>query len=788
MTTSDSDTRVRVTPLAPHGPLATAREIGSRVAPTGIWLSAALISSVALAAIHSPLTPLPGVVTILFVPGAAVMSILRTRPASSAGRAVLAVCLSMLVVMVVGGTASLLGPHIGISRPLDTATESVIWALIALGVLAIGAAERRDPVAWIFEGAGTPNIIGVVTSSLLVLISILGVAELNHTGDIHLAVFGTILDVGVLLAGIAGGWDRESRWPLSILLFGASLALLLSTSLRGGHLYGSDVQREFGVAWSTVHAGVWRIPADHDPYASMLSLTVLPAVLRSVTKLRLTAFFELVVPAILALLPVAVFTSVRSVPRWVTSGRTAPRPGLALGVVTGIIVSSVAFSSDLVSITRQAMATTMLAALVMVLFDRSMSKRSSQIVIGLLILAISFTHYTTSYLLAAVLVCAWLVSLLWERGSLVVPRGEVERHRKSVSSRRMLNGTLVILAVVAAFGWNLGITRNSALSAPSGAVATNGVGIVASTNTSLLPPDQLEHLLVGELRQSAKYIVPVPGSTLVHLTTAAAPATRGIASSLTGFWNKLNLIVTEGIWVVLGVALLYGIFRLGRRRSYAFTSDLVGLGVTGLILGGLLRTSGTLASFYDPERAAIITAILLATPATMLLDDFLPRRTSSMRTKETWLARASFIVGFLYVAVLVIEATGLGALLVGGEAPGSLSASDVNVDDFAVSTPEVATAAWLRSNVKYPNIVQADYHGGLVLLSQPGSYDLVGEIMPAGVDRGAYIYLSHFNLVDGISQADANGGGSWTLYHSTLGFFNRYFYVVYSTGTTRVYH
>jgi uncharacterized membrane protein len=748
-------------------------------------LVAALVLSVALGAVHSPITPLPGVVTILVIPGAAVMSILRTRPASIEGRVVLGVCLSMLVVMVVGGAASLLGPHFGIAQPLDTVTQSVIWVIIAMGVLAAGAATHRDPVTWIFEGVNTPSVVGVLTSSLLVLISILGVAELNHTGDIHLAVFGTVLDVGVLLVGIAGGWSRESRWPLSTLLYGASLALLLSTSLRGGHLYGSDIQKEFDVAWNTVRAGVWHIPANHDPYASMLSLTVLPAVLHSVTKLRLLAFFQLVVPAILALLPVAIFASVRSVPRWVTNGRTVPRPGLALAVVTGIVVSSVAFSSDLVSISRQAMATTMLAALVMVVFDRSMSKRSSQIIIGLLIVTISFTHYTTSYLLAAVLVCAWPISLIWERGWLVVPRAEIEQHRKSIRFRRILNGSLVILAVVAAFGWNLGITRNSALTAPSGAVATKGVGIGASTLSALLPPRELERLLVGEYKQTAKYIVPVRGSGGVHLVAATAPSTTGIAPSLDVPWNKVDFIATEGIWLILGIALLYGVFRLGRRRTYAYSSDLVGLGVTGLLLGGILRSSGTLASFYDPERAAIITAMLLAAPATMLLEDFVSRRKSAKTSKETRFTRISIII---YVGILAVGATGIGALVVGGVAPGSLSANDGNVNDFTVSAPEFATAAWLRIEAKSPAIVQADPHGQLVLLSELGTYDLIDEIMPPEVDRGAFIYLSQVNLADKISQADVDGGSYATSYRSTIQFFEQHFYVVYSTGATRVYH
>jgi uncharacterized membrane protein len=763
-------------------------EMGSRGLSTGLWLGAALALSVVLGAVHSPLVPLPGVVTLLIIPGASIMATLRTRPANVAARVVLGVCLSMMFVMVVGGVISLLGPHVGIAHPLDPESQRYVWAFIGVGILALSVVSRRDPVTWMFEGVRAPSLVAMLTSGVLVVISILGVAQLNHTGNSRLAIVGTVLDAAVLVTGIAGGWRRDSKWSLTTLLYGATLALLLSTSLRGGHLFGWDVQQEFGVALNTVQAGVWRIPANHDPYASMLSLTVLPAILQSLVKLRLLAFFQLVVPAILALLPVAIFVSVRSVPRWVTSGRVAPRPGLALAVVSGIIVSSVAFSSDLVSITRQAMATTMLAALVMVMLDRTMTKRSSQVVIGLLIIEISFTHYTTSYLLAAVLLCAWFVCLVWDRGSFIVPRSEIEQHRKSVESRRILNGALVILSLAAAFGWNIGITRNYALSAPSGAVATKGVGLGGTTLSALVSPTQLENLLVHELSQSAKYIVPVPGARLVHLIAATTPTTKGVLPSLATFWNKLDFIATEGIWLILGVALLYGVARLGRRRQYAYSSDLIGLGVTGLLFGGLLRSSGTLSSFYNPERAAIITAILLATPATIFLDDLVSRRPSANRARNLWLGGLSLAAVVAYVSVLVVGATGLSALLIGGNAPGSLSRGDVNVDNFTVSSSEFATAQWLRARVTSPNIVQADLHGQLVLLSEPGSYDLINEIVPPEVDKGAYVYLSKVNLAGNVSQASADDGNYATVYRSTVQFFDQHFYVVYSTGGTRVYH
>lgn len=768
--------------------LLLAEERAPKVSTTGLWLALTLLLSFALALAHSPLTPLPGVVTLLLVPGAAIMSLLDARPGSTAGRVVLAVCLSMMTVMVVGGVVSLVGPHLGIAHPLDVWPETVIWSLLAICVLMTGAAQRRDPVRWIFEGVRATRLTGPAVAAVLVLISILGVAQLNHSGDDRLAVLGTTLDVLALLAGVIGGWNRSSRWPLNALLYGASLALLLSTSLRGGHLFGWDIQQEFGTASTTSHDGVWRIPANHDPYGAMLSLTVLPVILHSLVKLRLLAFFQLVVPAIMALLPVAVFSTIRRVPRWITTGRPSPRPGLAFAVVVALIISSVAYSSELVSITRQAMALTLLTALVMVLFDRAISKHSAQILIGLLIVTISFTHYTTSYLLAVILAGAWPVGVLWSKGWIGTPRIQRERHRYAVQSRNVINGALVAVAVVAALGWNLAITRNDALTEPAGAIVSNGTGFEASTNSVHVSPFRFEQILVDELKKPYDWLVRVPGSRLVRLFDAPVPATRGVIPSLGGLWKELSFLAVESLWVMLGIALVYGVYRLGRRRSYEYSSDLVGLAVVGLGLGVILRFSGTLAAFYDPERAAIFTAILLSAPVTLFLDDVASYLGNLRHFRHVQVVRVMSGIGLALVATLIVANSGLGALMFGGQAPGSLSANDVNVDDFTVSAPEVATARWLRTNVNAEGLVQTDYFGQIVMHAEPGRYHLVTEIVPAEIDTGAYVYLSATNLGRDLAQAETPDGVYQAAYRTTLRFFNQKFYVVYSTGATRVYH
>jgi uncharacterized membrane protein len=741
---------------------------------------AALVSSVVLSLIHSPIAPLPGVVTLLFIPGAAVLSNLGTRPANTAGRIVLAVCLSMTVVMVIGFVASVMGQPIGIAHPLSATTQSILWSFLAVVLLVVSAVRRRDPVMWIVQGVNTSQLFGVLASGLLVVISILGVAQLNNSGNNGLAIFSISLDVVVLLAGVVIGWKRTNRWPFSTLLYFASLAFLLSTSLRGGHLYGWDIQEEFGVAAHAIKVGAWDIPANGDPYASMLSLTVLPAILHSLVKLRLLAFFQLVVPAILALLPVAVFSTVRNVPRWITSGRSLPRPGLAYAVVVGLVISSVAYSSVLMSVTRQAMALTLLTGLVMVLFDRTVIKRRAQILVGVLLVAIAFTHYTTSYLLAAIFVGAWVGSWMWSSGWIGISRAKIERHRHDVRSRKVLNLVLVGVAIVAAFGWNLGVTRNTALQAPASALTAKGAGISSSIQSETISARQFEQVLVSQLKKIDSYIVPVRGASSIHIVGDKISNLPGLVSALFGSWSELNFLTQESQWILLGIALAYGLFRLARRRSYEYSADLVGLGIAGLLVGGVLRFSGTLASFYSPERAAIFTVILLAAPMTLFLDDFVDSFSDRRIVKTVLGAGAAFLV------FLVVQATGLGTLLAGGQPPGSLTADGVNAEDFTVSTQELATAVWLREHVTSPDIVQSDLFGQLALLSEPGSYDLISEIVPPEVDSSAYIYLTPVNLFNGLSQAGTSV--YQTSYRSNVRFFNRNFYVVYSTGSTRVYH
>jgi uncharacterized membrane protein len=147
----------------------------------------------------------------------------------------------------------------------------------------------------------------------------------------------------------------------------------------------------------------------------------------------------------------------------------------------------------------------------------------------------------------------------------------------------------------------------------------------------------------------------------------------------------------------------------------------------------------------------------------------------------------SLVAGVGLVAVYVLWATGLGTLVFGGYPPGSLTGEGLNAQQFTISTSEFATATWIRNHTNANDIVQTDLFGQLALLSVPGKYALVSEIVPPGSDVGSYIYLSTPNLLYHNSQAETPDGSYYTQYRTPIAFFNEQYSVVYSTGSTRVY-
>jgi uncharacterized membrane protein len=102
----------------------------------------------------------------------------------------------------------------------------------------------------------------------------------------------------------------DSNLIYVLALFSISFSILLCFNLRTNYVFGCDINLEyyeFGTTYATSH---W-IPSSL--YSSCLSITILPAILSSLTGINGLLIFKFMYPLILSFLPVVMFTIYR---RW----------------------------------------------------------------------------------------------------------------------------------------------------------------------------------------------------------------------------------------------------------------------------------------------------------------------------------------------------------------------------------------------------------------------------------------------------------------------------------------
>ena len=106
------------------------------------------------------------------------------------------------------------------------------------------------------------------------------------------------------------------------------------------------------------------------------------------------------------------------------------------------------------------------------------------------------------------------------------------------------------------------------------------------------------------------------------------------------------------------------------------------------------------------------------------------------------------------------------------------------------STPdaqEKATAEWLATAVPPQRIVFADYFGQLRLDQFTSLRNAVfNDVTPRTIDRDAWVFASTTNVVNHQTWAATNSGLLDIVF--PVQFLDQYFNIVYSTGTTEVFH
>ena len=697
---------------------------------------------------------------LLTVPGSLLLRALRVRRRAVAAFPLYVPCASLVVLVGAALAVDLLGPPFTLDKPLATLPLLISLEVVCLLLAVVAAtAPRNAGVPW----RALPARPLLAWPLLLPAAAAAGAVLFTNGHGRGVAIAAVAAAVAALVIGVVMA-HRWSPAQLSMLLFGAGLALVWSFTIRGRFLYGFDIATEIQVVDFTFAQGVWRTAHPDDAYGAMLSLTVLPTLLQGLTGISGLVLLKAVYPALLALFPVGVFAIARRVV-----------PARYAFVVAALLAGQAYFFQHLPGIARQEVALVLYVALMAAVLDRRLRSPAHLTLVALLACGVVVSHYATTYLAIATLAAAVVLQLVVSFFR-PLPRVSVPL-------------VVALVAAVAAAGVWYGAVTHSTANLEQFAEnirdrgpdllpnARPGQSIIQSYLQGNAPMriSAAEYEREGreEYRRSREYVKPplAAWADEHELRDAAVPADRERAGPIVDL-SQILRVLTGQLANVLAIA--GAIMLLFARRSSGLARQLgvLGLGTLGVLL--LARLSGTAADAYNQERAYLQTMVTLGVGLAFALQ----------LTSRRW-PRTVVVAAALSVLLIAISASGLRGVALGGPTPTNLANAGEDYERFFVSEPELAAGRWLHQ-VPESKLVYADRYGQLRVRAATGRDDgLLEELTPKTLDQDAWIYATRTNLEAG--RARGSLGGRYARYRWPAGFIRERYDLVYTNGSSAVY-
>jgi uncharacterized membrane protein len=408
--------------------------------------------------------------------------------------------------------------------------------------------------------------------------------ELLFTGAI-------ILSLGNMLAFVS--LQAKSRnFHFLFVLFLTTFILINMYDIRFGSLQGSDVLYEFQTARTTTEQGTWALERPGwNYYLSAISVSFVPSLLSEITGLNMFLTFEITMRMVAALLPLALFLTVKEI------FRSSKLAGLS-----ALLFSQLYFNFTLLpSLMRQFMAEIALVLTIFILV-RMYRKKSSNLWAWVIPLTISVFglaayHYTVAYWAVVIL----LLLFLFELAVLSLPKRilQIIKGSQLIHGRRLFRAEYFLLFLVLLISWT---------------VVTNLAPFVANLH------NELYLLSGGKSIASGQYQVDwLAGSPAGPITTAWF-LLEGILAAI-GFVYFILKVPKETRHLPWAIGALVMFAAVAMWISPSFSGGLIYLDRVYLI-GSIFFTTfsaGFLLKINSKFKFLIVIFILLNLPINMLL-------------------------------------------------------------------------------------------------------------------------------------------------------------------------
>jgi len=666
---------------------------------------------------------------------------------------------SLAAIMGSGLAVDLVGPLLGVARPLATAPLLVGLVLSCAAMVAVatrrGAPSLRDYMNF------QPRL-RESWALILPLLAWVGAMRLtNHHGN-------TVAVLAVTLTGVAllAGSIRARRATASgsvILIYCVALSLMWGFSLRSHFVFGFDIAGEYHNFVSVARAGVWHASNRDNAYGATLSLTVLPSSLAALTGASPLLVLKVIYPAMFASFAVAVFLLARGV----------LRDGFAYFAALFLLVQSYLFE-ELPAIARQEIGLLFFVCLIAAVVDRHLSVRQRAALITGLGMGLAVSHYSTAYLAIVVLAVAVVL--------------EVARSVLTKSHTRGLAPVAVALAstLLASAVWYGPVTHssqnvsrfteelnNKGLSLLPNAGGQGIINAYLTGNTQKrVSATEYEALAVADYAKDRHYVHPLPGSSSQRLRNANLTNPPIVSHVLSSLLHIEQILAGQlaNVLAALGAVVLW----LRRRTGHRLHTVAL-LGVSTLVALAVIRLSGTAAEAYNQERAFVQSMVPLSITLAAAIQWIGTRRGGRVSA----FAAALALIGFF------VTTSGLRGALLGGGTSANLANSGEGYDRFYLSSAELAAATWVTGAAPRGDLVYADRYGAVRIIGATGrSNGILTQLTPPTLDSHAWVYADRANFVDHLTRGLE--GNRYALYEWPR-FIEQHWNLVYSSGSAAVY-
>jgi uncharacterized membrane protein len=679
---------------------------------------------------------------------------------------------------------------LGVQAPL---TRAGLAIASTCAVLALAAVDRRltgpsAPLA--FRALDVPPGLSTVLAlgGACVLAAVAGTVRLNNGLGSAGSIVAVLL-VAVLLVLLLVRRRLYDEGVVALGLYCAAVAILLLTSLRGWYITGHDIQREFRVFELSAALGRWDIAAYRDEYNACLSITLFPTSLNRLTGISGLYVFKLVLPLLFALTPVLVYRAAREF---------APKLIAVLAAIYFLAFPT--FFTDMPFLGRQGVAFLLLgcAALVLAVDEGHVAVRRAAFTV--LLAGVVLSHYSTTYIVVAVLVTTKLA------GHTVALIGPLRRRlQERTASGVFVTWWMVAAVVLVAFLWTGPATHTSAQLRRT---VTAAVGDLVHPDHSRFASSDVAYRLFAPRRVTPEERLRSYDAEAVQLTergrergdyppldvvrTSAPTVAPPYELPLTGPGRAVagagvdvpvvNRAVRQVCAGLLQVLLLLGILRtvIGRRWAFRPPQDvlLLAVGSTALIgvqtvLPHLSADYGVLRSF---QQGLLFFAPFIAVGSLWAL---------------SWAGRFRAPAAGALAIVFFLELIGVIPKALGGYPPQlHLDNAGQYYDIYYIHPEERAAIRWLveRTGADTRGAVQSEvqtdrYTFGRVqaILQRPSTDD----IYPLLVRNDSYVFLGYTTVQEG--EASALYQGDVITYRYPFGFLDATKDKIYSSTGASVY-